>query len=1066
MKFTLCGASGVAILAGLAGALPAWGQQIDTSQTISINNVSGPQQAAAPAQPDQTRPAAAADKSVDKVVVTGSFIKGSAEDAALPVEVYSQEEQEKQGSPTALDFVKSLSISGPTTGEAYYFGGAGNTGSPRINLRGIGADRTLTLLNGRRMSSNVANMPAIAIARTEILKDGAAVTYGADATGGVVNYITRDDYRGFTVSGNYKGIKDSNGDYDLHAMAGFGGGDTNFLVAAEWEHRSRLNTQDRKFSSLPYNVNPAPWSATTNLSSYTPRGALPAVPTVANEFGAAAGAAKSDFTQASCEGVGGVFAGTSCLYDYISYYNLVEQQDIYRVFAQVNSKINDHMDFHGEVAFGEVQAPEVFGSPSQPGNVRGPALATGGTNQYYVPTTNPFVNQFAADTGLSLTGVSGLTMGSFRPFAHNGNIGFYNGTGYGTPSKIDNQIWRVSAGLKGDLGEWAGVFKDVAYDLGVTYNSANLFNDTPDILGFRLQQALNGFGGPNCNAADLDPVRLGTQNPAAAGKNGCLWFNPFSTSFTKQPELNLNNINSGTNRGLTAPAGTTGWENSQDLVRWLFGDNRSTETINNDLTIDYVMSSETPLKLPGGNVNVAVGAQWRQVETRTTASNDFYNGNTPCEWPNQYGEIPRNPADPAFNGCTPDNPGPYIFFSTVPNNYADRQSTSIFGEASLPVTNDLNFQVAVRREDFSGGLGATVYKVSGKYNLLGGPLSFRGSYGTNYAAPAVTLIPGRVVNGVASITKAGSAWLGTQTVTRSDIVPETAKSWDAGIIWSSRGLTEDSDFRVLLDYFDIQTKDQIGALATTTILGNYIFGASSTNTGTAKVLNCADPITSNNVIWQSTATAPNGQCITGVTQASDINVLKLQTGNGPGQHTAGLDLTVDYSFSLGAFNIALGTTVTNVETFTFSESKLDGVALDKGDKRLGQLNFATTAGAVPRWRGNVFANVGLGDHNLRATVNYISSVRDERTDLSPNGQALVVGGSQTQAFTTYGVNTGDYTTVDLVYQLKLPADFTVTAAISNLFDKDPPQAREEFGYDPLMGDPLGRVIQVGLKKTF
>jgi outer membrane receptor protein involved in Fe transport len=926
-------------------------------------------------------------------------------------------------------------------------------------------------------------MPAIAIARTEILKDGAAVTYGADATGGVVNYITRDDYRGFTVSGNYKLIDGSDGDYDLHAMAGFGNGDTNFLVATEWEHRSRLNTQDRKFSSLPYNVNPAPWSATTNLASFVGRGALPATPTVANEFGTVptiptgTTATAVDFSAASCESVGGVAQGatataapTACLYDYISYYNLVEQQDIYRVYAQLNSKINDHMDFHAEVAFGEVVAPEVFGSPSQPGNVRGPALATGGTSQYYVPNTNPFVAQFQADAlsrnaNFTTTGVAGYTLTSFRPFAHNGNIAFSD-NGFGTPSKIDNQVWRVASGLKGDLGDWAGPFKDVSYDLGVTYNSSNAFNDTPDILGFRLQQALNGFGGPNCNAADLDPVRLGTQNPGAAGKNGCLWFNPFATSFTKQPELNLANSNSGTNRGLTAPAGTTGWENSKDLVRWLFGDNRSTETITNDLTIDYVMSSETPIKLWGGNVGVAVGTQWRQTESRTTASNDFYNGNTPCEWPAQYGQIPRNPADPQFNGCTPDNPGPYIFFSTVPNINVDRQSTSIFGEASLPVTNDLNFQVAVRREDFSHGFGATVYKVSGKYNLMGGPLSFRGSYGTNYAAPALGLTPGRITNGVASITKANSAWLGTQTVTRNDIVPETAKSWDAGIIWQSRGFTEDSDFRVLLDYFDIQTKDQIGALATTAILGNYIFGAASTNNGNATVLNCADPITANNVIWSASATAPNGQCITGVTKASDINVLKLQTGNGPGQHTAGLDLTVDYSFTLGAFNVALGTTVTNVEIFDFSASKLDGVALDTGDKRLGQLNFSTVAGAAPRWRGNIFGNVSLGDHNLRATMNYISSVRDERTDLSPNGQALVTGGSQTQAFTTYGVNTGNYVTVDLVYQLKLPMDFTVTAAINNLFDKDPPKAREEFGYDPLIGDPLGRVIQVGLKKTF
>ena len=87
--------------------------------------------------------------------------------------------------------------------------------------------------------------------------------------------------------------------------------------------------------------------------------------------------------------------------------------------------------------------------------------------------------------------------------------------------------------------------------------------------------------------------------------------------------------------------------------------------------------------------------------------------------------------------------------------------------------DNVNLQAAVRREEFSGGLGATVYKVSGKWDVWG-PLSLRGSYGTNYQAPPVGLIPGEINNGVRSYTVAGGNWLGAQTVTRNDIVPETA----------------------------------------------------------------------------------------------------------------------------------------------------------------------------------------------------------------------------------------------------------------------------------------------------
>ena len=146
MKFALRSASSVAILVSLAGAMPAWAQ--------------------APAQPpvDRVAPAASAESDgEDRVVVTGSFIQGTPEDAALPVEVFSQEELEDRGAPTALEFAKSLTIAGPTSGEAYYFGGPALIGSVNYNLRGIGADKTLTLLNGRRMSSNTSNIPFAAI---------------------------------------------------------------------------------------------------------------------------------------------------------------------------------------------------------------------------------------------------------------------------------------------------------------------------------------------------------------------------------------------------------------------------------------------------------------------------------------------------------------------------------------------------------------------------------------------------------------------------------------------------------------------------------------------------------------------------------------------------------------------------------------------------------------------------------------------------------------------------------------------------------------------------------------
>jgi len=452
-------ASGAAILIGLAGAAPVWAQTNDT-QTVAV------------------QPADGEAESRDRVVITGSFIQGTPEDAALPVEVFTQEELESRGAPTALEFAKSLTIAGPTSGEAYYFGGPALIGSVNYNLRGIGADKTLTLLNGRRMSSNTSNIPFAALERVEILKDG------ADATGGVVNFITRDDFVGLQVNAQYKYIDSSDGDYGLSILGGFGDDNINFLWSAEWEHRSALKAIDRDFTLDSFNpaagvgnYNPAPWSTLTNLTGWLPLGPLPATPTIgANgaEFGAPIAGITSDFTPASCAAVGGRYDNNfTCAYNYSNYYNLVEDNDIYRAFAQLNGPFNDNTNFHVEAAYGQVKTPHMFASPSQP-VLKGPAMATGATFQFYVPITNPYAAAFAARTGTGAA--SGFTPVTYRVLGHGGNTAF---GGQGVPDKIDNQLWRISASLDGQLGDWAGIAKDVNYDFAVTYNQSINLNTPP-----------------------------------------------------------------------------------------------------------------------------------------------------------------------------------------------------------------------------------------------------------------------------------------------------------------------------------------------------------------------------------------------------------------------------------------------------------------------------------------------------------------------------------------------------------------------------------------------------------
>lgn len=969
------------------------------------------------------------------VIVTGSAMRGTPEDAALPVNVYSAQELELQGNPTVLDFAKSLPQAGPTFGEANFFGGGPNIGAVQINLRSLGADKTLTLLNGRRTSQNVSYMPGLAIDRIEVLKDGAAVIYGADAVGGVVNFIARDQFTGVEGRGSYKYVDGSDGDFELGFVAGIGEGNVNFMVSAEWEHRSKLSTLERGFSSLPYGVNPSPWSDLTNAANYTPVLGTTFLASPLTGF-------YSDFTQSSCESQGGIWRpnealGPRCSFGYASYYNLVEDQDIFRGYAQLNAAVTENMNFHVDLNYAELKIPYHFASPSFP-TTRGPQPTGGATFQYIVPRSNPYVAEFEARSGASgfpLLGLAdGYMISLIRPFAHNGNPVLGRGKGFGTPSTVDNQFWRVSAGLDGTFGEAFGRASDVRYNFAATYSQAKNLYAGADYLGFRLQEALNGFGGPACAAADLDPSRPGTQNPGAAGQNGCQYFNPFSSSYAGQPVL-----------GLPNPNYVPGFENSPELVEWLF-DPREVETIVENLTIDLVFDGMSGIQIPGGEIGWAAGAQWRQVESREVVPSEFYNGAVQCPYP-------------GTNNCPGAlGQGPFAFYGLNPPDYYDQQGFSYFGEVGLPLLDNLNATAAVRREEFSGGLSATVYKVSGKWQIIE-PLALRASYGTNFTAPPISLQPGSLERVVRSYTRAGGAWLGGSIFTQQDVKPEEGTSLNAGLIWQSRGFSNEHRLSVTLDYFDIETKGEIGELATHDQIANAVFAAGT------NLANCSSPFINRVTFNVNPVNSPDGNCVQGLTTVAQLNNIQTDRGNGADQITAGIDFQVDYVMPVlddGYLTFSVsGTKLTKLRT---SAAFLDGEQVAPANERLGYLNFSSIGFPAPEWRLNTFLNYNRNRHNARLTARYFSSLEDERGTIIPVG--LIPGTNTPFSDPVPGSKVDSSLTFDATYIFDLNEKLRLSATVANIFDKDPPYIRNEFGYDPRIGNPLGRTIEVGAKYRF
>ncbi|MES2898096.1 MAG: TonB-dependent receptor [Pseudomonadota bacterium] len=156
---------------------------------------------------------------IQRVEITGSSIKRVDNETALPVQVIKREDIDKSGVTTAAELLKNITANTAplSDGASITDGTSGQRGFNGANLRGLGVSSTLVLLNGRRMANfaspgdnagvDLNNIPAGAIQRVEILKDGASAIYGTDAIGGVINFITRKDYRGVDLNASIAGTQ-------------------------------------------------------------------------------------------------------------------------------------------------------------------------------------------------------------------------------------------------------------------------------------------------------------------------------------------------------------------------------------------------------------------------------------------------------------------------------------------------------------------------------------------------------------------------------------------------------------------------------------------------------------------------------------------------------------------------------------------------------------------------------------------------------------------------------------------------------------------------------------------
>jgi iron complex outermembrane recepter protein len=311
----------------------------------------------------------------EELIVTGTRIRGAGP-VGSEMLVMTRVEIEKAGFTSTQDAIRSLPqniTSGPTdtrfSGSGELQNSANNFGrGVAANLRGLGSDATLTLVNGHRMARSgvgsyfdISMIPVSAISRIEVLADGASAIYGSDAVAGVVNFILRKDFYGAETRADYGG---GDGFQDRHFAQLFGRSwdSGNAMLAFDYRHRDRLSARDRDYIKSDLRA----WGGADYRTLFATPGNI-----IANGriYGIPSGQNGRTLTAQQLRADG------PNLEDAIALTDLFPEQKQVNVFTSFSQHISDGVELFADASFGFRKSV---------------TRTAGATSALAVPNTNPF----------------------------------------------------------------------------------------------------------------------------------------------------------------------------------------------------------------------------------------------------------------------------------------------------------------------------------------------------------------------------------------------------------------------------------------------------------------------------------------------------------------------------------------------------------------------------------------------------------------------------------------------------------------------------------------------------
>ncbi len=868
---------------------------------------------------------ALAQEAIEEVVVTGSFIRGTPEDAALPVDVLSRADLEDVGDPSLIEMVRNLGVTSGNLGETNQFdtrGGQANEGVTAINLRGLGPARTLVLINSKRHVStesigvDIAAVPSIAIGRVEVLKDGAAALYGSDAVGGVVNFITRDNFEGFEVRANFTDIQDSNGDSTVGAIFGRRSGALHYAISAEYEERSELQIRDRDWALRPFAENPGPggWSSIGNPGTF--------FPAISDGGGGRTllGGATPD---PNCELLGGTSTGGFCRFQYTFFDNLIEAQESVKLFAEMNYDITDSIRFHGEALFHDMDIPESKTSPSYP-----PQSLLG--NDRFIQANHPGLIDLKAQNPGLFNEVAGIPASAQGASSWSRLLGVTGRNGEPESVHRETRTKRLSFGLTGET--------DSGISFDTSFSWSNRLRDIggSDMFIERIAFAFDGLGGAAC-----DPV-TGT-----AGVAPCEYYNPFSNALAFSPVTNATN-----------PQYNAAVANSNDLINWLTADSGSISE-NETLVFEAILSGDSGWELGGGAAGWAAGLQYRKDSYDFSVADVANRSINPCPF--------NNPASITLGhtttlDCGDGGAGQLAFLAATDEESTDRNIYAVFAELALPVTDTFDVQFAVRYEDYGSDNGGDTIdpKVAFSWTLTD-EFSLRGSASTTFRGPPSSFLSG--TSTALQFIAPALAFKAADTVGNPDLEPESALAINAGLIY------QNENFYGSLDYWSFDFSDPLQLESADQIVAAY--GANDCVDGGTGVGSAACNVLRGRL-------SPTGTTVGGVQRINRFII------NGSDINTSGIDFVTNYRWH----EVAGGELSLGLEGSYALEYKSDDFITDDGFKLadggdfVGRLNEGTPFQPKPELKTSFIAKWSNEVHRVTYAARYVGGMDDENSPVA------------------------------------------------------------------------------------